>query len=253
MLLLWATGLSCSSVFDTRNQHTRRFDAKEIWTQAKNVCQYKQASNVRRNTGKMNSALMMKTTLLWFRVIRLFSLLFASFVIRFAYIRAKEKLPRVVTHTENCLNFHGSYVKKRWRKNLLGTIMKSHSFLHSKTESEIFLVRFVDFSWNFFFYYISIFFLTIAGFLSTLHPTENPIPPMHKEPAMHDPASEPQSLPVLSTKKVHCRRHESGWWVLNLFQLKILERSPSSSTRPNRTFSKTSSFPLNLSTYTPIV
>lgn len=86
------------------------------------------------------------------------------------------------------------------------------------------------------------FFLTIAGFLSTLHPTENPIPPMHKEPAMHDPASEPQSLPVLSTKKVHCRRHESGWWVQNLFQLKILERSPSSSTRPNRTFSKTSSF-----------
>lgn len=152
----------------------------------------------------------------------------------------KGKLPRVVTHTENCLNFHGSYVKKRWRKNLLGTIMKSHSFLHSKTESEIFFgsicwlhLEFLFFLLHFFLLH---FYFFITGLLSTLHPTEDPVPPMHKEPAMHDPASKPQSLPVLSTKKVHCRWHESGWWV-QYFNLKSLSY-PVIAVWPNEQFRK---------------
>jgi hypothetical protein len=42
--------------------------------------------------------------------------------------------------------------------------------------------------------------MSLAGFLSPFHPTEDSVSTMHQEPAMHDPASEPKPMPVLQAK-----------------------------------------------------
>ena len=56
-------------------------------------------------------------------------------------------------------------------------------------------------------------FLThhFAGILPSVNPAEDPVPTMHEEPAVRDPESEQESVPVLPSQEVHCCRHEPRW------------------------------------------
>lgn len=51
----------------------------------------------------------------------------------------------------------------------------------------------------------------LAGLLPPVDPAEDPVPPVHEEPAMRDPESQPQPMSVLQAQEVHRRRHESRW------------------------------------------
>lgn len=63
------------------------------------------------------------------------------------------------------------------------------------------------------FKFLNMQFLLLSGLLPSIHSTEDPVSTVHKEPAVHDPAGESQSLPVLSTEEMHSRWHEPRWWV----------------------------------------
>ena len=56
-------------------------------------------------------------------------------------------------------------------------------------------------------------FLThnFSGILPAVYPAEDPVPTMHKEPAVRHPESEQEPVPVLSPQEMHRRRHEPRW------------------------------------------
>lgn len=198
MLLLWATSFAC--VRHSSNQHTKaEHRRKRLSVQTSEQCQKKHRQNEQRLWWKQHCS--------GFGSFAFFTSL-SKFRHSALLIFVRRKTSKSNTYRK-LLEFSWELCEEEEEVKKLGTIMKSHSFLHSKTESEIFGSIFVDFSKFLFFQRNSFFF--IAGLLSAVHPTENPVPPMHKEPAMHDPAGESQSLPVLSAKKVHRRWNESGW------------------------------------------
>lgn len=209
MLLLWATGSSRSSVFDTRNQHRGATAWKKY--------EHRRKMSVSTNKRAMSEETQAKwTARLWWKqhcsgfgsfAFFHFSLQVSSFAL---LIFVQRKTSKSSNTYRKLLEFSWERCEEEVKKKLIGNDYEISQFFAFKNWKWNFFGSICWLQLKFLFSHFYFFLSSITGFLSTLHPTENPIPPMHKEPAMHDPASESQSLPVLSTKKVHCRWHESG-------------------------------------------
>lgn len=156
MLLLWATGSSRSSVFDTRNQHRGATAWKKY--------EHRRKMSVSTNKRAMSEETQAKwTARLWWKqhcsgfgsfAFFHFSLQVSSFAL---LIFVQRKTSKSSNTYRKLLEFSWERCEEEVKKKLIGNDYEISQFFAFKNWKWNFLVRFVDFSWNFFFH-ISNFF-----------------------------------------------------------------------------------------------